>query len=718
MIKKIVIAVGLLLSVSSMSSAVELAPFSIDWQANPDSAVNMSFLLDAPAGKDGFIRIENGRFVKPNGERLRIWGINFSSNACFPAKEDAPKVAEYIARCGINCIRFHHMDNPSTGFLEGNPENSRTLNPDKLDRLDFLIHELKKRGVYTNLNLNVARRFMEGDGVHDAELLGYAKGITYFNRRIVELQKEFARQLLTHYNPYTQSAYCSEPAVVIVEIVNENSLVESWFAGRLRGKNTQKYPGTWSDIPASYEQELTDLYAKWLPGHVSKEERAAIAKEAGVESDGLIPRLTPDEFGGASKLRFHTEASFYMDIEARFFQDFREFLKKDLKVQAAVVGSSDHNHYKSGYPHLCANNFLDVIDGHVYWQHPNYGEERVNGRQSFTIKNTPMVNDPYFSTVVQLSRTAVSGKPYTVSETNHPYPNEYACEGIPLLAAYAMLQDWDGLFFYTFEHATPDRWENRMRGHFDFRPDPMKMINMAASALMFLRGDVQPAEQIVERSYSREQVMESLRLSYQESPYFTPGFPLSIPLIHRTRVASLDGSPSAFEGRERPSKIVSDTGELCWSIENSGKGYVLLDAPKTQAMIGFIRDNDVRTKNLSADVQNEFCAIQCLSLDGKPLEESRRCLLVTASKAVNSQSVWNDKRTSLVDWGKAPMQIETVEGAIVLRHIQKANHVYITPLNGEGEALTEKQPAKKINDSEWSLPIGEPASLWHRIDIE
>ncbi|MGC9327929.1 MAG: hypothetical protein ACP5I1_09870 [Candidatus Hinthialibacter sp.] len=718
MMKHIVMAVGLFFLLVLSSPAVELVPFSIDWRVNPDSPVNMSFLLEAPAGKDGFIRVEDGRFVKPNGERFRIWGINFSSNACFPAKEDAPQIAAYIARCGINCIRFHHMDNPSTDFLEGNPENSRTLNPDQLDRLDFLIHELKKRGIYTNLNLNVARRFMEGDGVHDAELLGYAKGVTYFNPRIIELQKEFARQLLTHYNPYTKSTYCHEPAVVIVEIVNENSLVESWFSGRLRGENTQKYPGTWSDIPASYEQELTDLYNKWLPEHVSKEDLAAIAKEAGVESDGLIPRLTPDDFGGASNLRFRTEAAFYMDIEARYFRDFYDFLKNDLKVQAAVVGSSDHNHYKSGYPHLRANNLLDVIDGHVYWQHPSYGKERVNGRQTFTIKNTPMVNDPYFSTVVQLSRTAVSGKPYTVSETNHPYPNEYACEGVPILAAYAMLQDWDGLFFYTFEHATPDRWENHMRGHFDFRPDSMKMINMTACALMFLRGDVQPAEKLVERSYSRDQVVDSLRLPYQELPYFTPGFSLSIPLIHRTRVASLNGTPSAFEDQERPSKIVSDTGELCWSIEHPEKGCVILDAPKTQALIGFIRGNDVRTTNLSADVGNDFCAIQCLSLDGKPLEESRQCLLVTASKAINSQSVWNDKRTSLLDWGEAPVQIEPVAGTIILRRIKEANQVYITPLNGEGEALTDKKPAKKINENEWALPIGEPASLWHRIDIE
>ena len=62
---------------------------------------------------------------------------------------------------------------------------------------------------------------------------------------------------------------------------------------------------------------------------------------------------------------------------------------------------------------------------------------------------------------MQLARSRVAGKPYTVSETNHPFPNEYACEGIPILAAYALLHDWDGIFFYTFAHSDPREWDTR-----------------------------------------------------------------------------------------------------------------------------------------------------------------------------------------------------------------------------------------------------------------
>ena len=139
-----------------------------------------------------------------------------------------------------------------------------------------------------------------------------------------------------------------------------------------------------------------------------------------------------------------------MDLEQRYFREMARYLREDLGVKPPLAATSDHNHGKSGYPLLASTSQLDIVDGHVYWQHPNYLTDSATGRRKgFEIPNTPMVNDPSHSSVVQLSRTAMAGKPYTVSEVNHPFPNEYACEGIPILAAYAALHDWDGIFWYT-----------------------------------------------------------------------------------------------------------------------------------------------------------------------------------------------------------------------------------------------------------------------------
>ena len=62
-----------------------------------------------------------------------------------------------------------------------------------------------------------------------------------------------------------------------------------------------------------------------------------------------------------------------------------------------------------------------------------------------------MVNDPLDSTVVQFARTPVLGRPYTISETNHPFPHQFASEGFPILTAYALLHDWDGLYWFTWK---------------------------------------------------------------------------------------------------------------------------------------------------------------------------------------------------------------------------------------------------------------------------
>jgi len=707
----------LLLSSGAIAADVEMKPFTIDWRDNKNSLVDLSFLLDAPAGKDGFIRAENGHFVKPNGERFRIWGINVTAAACFPSKQDAPVVAAHLARLGINCVRFHFLDSNWSGglFVKGR-DDTRALDPQQLDRLDYFVAELKKRGIYTNLNLNVGRNYRKGDGVKDYEYLGLAKVVNYFDEHVQMLHKEYAQQLLTHENPYTKSQYCSEPAVLIVELVNENSLVEAWFSDRLLGKNTQKNPGTWTDITAWYAEQLTKKYNAWLQEHLSPDEMKELRTMAGVEGDALVPRLTREQFNAAPEKRFHLEAAFYMELERDYFGGMYKYLTETLGVKSLIVGTSDHGHYKTGYPLLASTSKLDVVDGHVYWQHPNYLTDPKSKRQTFSIPNTPMVNDPFNSTAVQLSRSAVAGKPYTVSETNHPFPNEYACEGIGILAAYSAFHDWDGIFLYTFEHKDPKEWEPQMPGHFEIRPDPVKMTNLAACAVMFLRGDVRAALETIPRSYSMEQVREGIRLPSSERPYFTPGFSLSLPLQHTTRIDGFDKQSEPYPPVDVNGPIVSDTGELTWHRSPKDKGLVTVETDRSQALIGFVRDNNKTLKNLSAAVENEFCSIILTSLDAQSISSSGRLLLAATARSANTRMTWNEKRTSLADWGAAPMVIEPVKAKLTLRNMEPSKRAEIVPLTGEGKAAAKPVIAQNSTEG-LTFTIGEPATTWYLITI-
>ncbi|MFN8093397.1 MAG: hypothetical protein U0599_14475 [Vicinamibacteria bacterium] len=703
-----------LLVLAAAASAPAAAPAASGGAPAP---ADVSFLLRAPAGGDGFVRVRGGHLATDAG-RLRLWGVNLTGAAALPAKEDAPRLATRLAGHGLNAARLHFLDlDAPRGLLAPGPD-SRALDPAMLDRLDFFVVELAKRGVYTDLNLNVGRRYRAGDGVREHELLGFGKAATHFDERLVLLQRDYARALLAHRNPYTGREYRHEPAVALVELVNENSVVESWFSGRLLGEKAAKDAGTWTDVPASYARDLTARYQSWLRERLSPEELARVRAEAGAGPDGEVARLRPEELARSSELRFRTEARFYVDLETRFFTGTASFLKDELGVRMPVLGTADHNHYWSGYPLLLSTSRLDVVDGHDYWQHPDYLEGRTpDGHGRFRVPNTAMVDDPLHSTVVELSRSAVAGKPYTVSEVNHPFPAEHAAEGIPVLAAYAALQDWDGIFWYTLEHAAPAEWKPAVTGHFDLRPDPVKMAQLTAGSLAFLRADVAPARVALERSYTETQALESLRLPHEERPYFTPGFDLTLPLRHRVRIRGLDGGATDAAGDAPAGAIVSDTGELSWRRGAKGAGLVTVDAPRAQAIVGFSPAGGVRLTHLAAEIETPFAALTLGPLDDRPIARASRLLLVAGGRVANTGQQWSAERTGLEAWGGAPVVAEPVRGTVTLRGLEGAKAVEVQPLDEEGRPRGRPASAARAG-RDWSFRIGDTDAVWYAVRVE
>ena len=144
-----------------------------------------------------------------------------------------------MRKMGINLVRFHHMDNPWTGnegtIFDRNLNNTRSLDPVTLDRLHYFLAQLKRNNIYVNMNLHVSRTFKEGDGVlHADSIVDFGKAVTYFDDHLVDLQKEYAEQLLTSVNPYTGLAMVDDPVLGMVEIANENTLYGFWKDNRLQ----------------------------------------------------------------------------------------------------------------------------------------------------------------------------------------------------------------------------------------------------------------------------------------------------------------------------------------------------------------------------------------------------------------------------------------------------------------------------------------------------
>lgn len=700
------------LAVSLVPVSAETVPFPLDWPAAGGSTIDLSGWLDAPAGKHGFIRERDGHLATEDGRRFRIWGVNVCGPDCFPTREEAVAQATLLARLGFNAVRFHHMDSTWSVLFDKTRGDTRELSADALERLDFFIAELKKRGIYANINLNVGREFRAGDGVRDHQALGYGKSATYFNPRLIELQHEFARQLLMHSNRHTGFAYRHDPAVIAIEIVNENSVLEGWQGWRLVGKDEPK-PHTWSPIPVSYANELTDLYNAWLAKNRPAEFIAKLRREAGVGDNDPVPRLAPNQFAAASADRFHAEAEFLIGLERGFFEGMRRLLKDELGVKPMVIGCADHSDGYAAYAHIASLAMFDGIDGHGYWQHPDIGAVTK-------CRNTPMVNDPLDSTYTQFARTPVRGRPFTISEVNHPYPHDFACEGFPILTAYALFSDWDGIYWFTWGRG-PGATESGIRpyGWFDLSADPVKIANLIACGLLWHRRDVQTARQTIVRSYSREQMIEGLRLDRnKERPFFTPGFARSTPLQHKT-VFTLDGSPATpFPAPAPPDEIMTDTGEIGWFDAGMKKGVVTLDTPRSQALIGHVRASGRKTKHLAASVSNGFCSLVLTSLDGEPIASSRRLLLAATAWCGNTDMQWEgDKRHVLNGWGRGPVLIEPVAGDVNVSGLGKAGAVRVHPLSPLGVKSPATWPATLV-DGSCRIAMGRPAATLALIEVD
>jgi hypothetical protein len=225
-----------------------LFPFVISYDA-PQNITNVSAWLERPAGKHGFVHAQDGRLVSAAGP-IRFWATNLCFEACFPSHEQAERVAARLARLGINCVRMHHMDSSA---IWGDSPNKLTIDPKKIERLDCLIYQLKLHGIYTDLNLHVSRSLGKAEGfVAQQERPKYDKGLGNFEPRMIELQKKYARDLLTHVNPYTKTPYAEEPAVAFVEISNEDALFAIWSGNQL------------DNLPEPYATTFRKLWNAWL----------------------------------------------------------------------------------------------------------------------------------------------------------------------------------------------------------------------------------------------------------------------------------------------------------------------------------------------------------------------------------------------------------------------------------------------------------------------
>jgi hypothetical protein len=608
--------------------------------------VDWSSLLDAPAGKHGFVEVAEGHLRFADGTPAKFWGTNIVAGSCFPDKATADSIAKRLALMGCNLLRFHHMDADwAQPNIFGNADNTLSLDASIMDRLDYFIHALKERGIYVFLDLLVHRDFKEADGVPNKPPDFGGKQVAYFSEKLIQLQKQYAIQLLLHNNPYTGLRYVDEPAIIASEFINESS-VFIHFSGDI--------------CTEPYRAELEKIFkqAGYLDNKLSVFDRGNTLRER-------------DSTGG------DVEASlrFLSDVERTYYQDMYRTLR-DLGVKYLLAGS---NFPVEILAYQKDNSYMDLMLTNHYWDHPRVWE--VEGGWSRVlyapIYNTSLIRnfDQRGSAVPFMSWFKWHQKPFMVTEFNMCYPNEYYLEGLPLVAAYSALQGFDGMM--QFEFGGSALGADRISA-FALSNMPQHLAQWVIAAPLFLRGDVQQASGLVLDIVSEGQIYSLPNYSdflerYPFIPYVTK--------FARTDEQVKSDSPEKYRSYYNIEKhlVKSETGELMLDAE---KGIFKINTARIQGVTGNLRNQTFDFPILQIELQNPWASVIAISKDNYPLLESTNYYLVIVTPTKMTNEVYGEDRKALSDIGNLPILAQAAEGVIQFK-TQKKPRVYPLYANGE-----------------------------------
>ena len=632
----------------------DLFPFVISFDA-PDNVTNISRKLDAPAGKYGFVRVQDGQFVNDKG-RIQFWGTNTCYGASFLNKDSADRMADRLARFGINCVRLHHMD--SRDLWGANAVSLMTFDKQQLDRLDYFVAALKKRGIYINLNLHVSRELDERDGFPPkANGTMFSKGVDNYYRPIIEANLKFAKDILEHINPYTGNAYKEEPAVAMIEINNENSIINEW--------------GGWGKLDVIKDPFLSDLTGLWNNWLITKYGTNDALKKAW-KSQGEVPGLKDEpllapviwkkDVALFPKAAVDDFCDFLMDIEAKYWDEMYRFIKDDIKVKQPVSGTQ----LQYGSTHAQAA--MDYCDIHAYWNHPIF-PGRDWDRNNWYLNNLALVNQLDTEILPSLANSRVAGKPFTVSEYNHPYPNQYAGEGLPLLAAFGAMQGWNGIF--PFDYASSRNAEPKMIGNFfSTSGNTVQMAHMIACHILFCEEyntDADKMRFIAPLSYEKEREIFKQALSPYKfdfsglniDPRLALLFPTGIDVTGKMKSTTI---PSVISDTQKRFEGEMSNAWWLFDMTEKGKGQAVLCKNETALFTGFFKEGNLYE---FGDYRLQFgkTNLDWATLTLAKVSEGngkKRFLLVVTGEMLNSEMTIeyldSEKITFGNRWGKEPVR--------------------------------------------------------------
>lgn len=648
-------------------------------------------LNEETAGQHGFIRLsaDGNDFARGDGRPIRFWGGSTYTQRLAHERKDQAVLehhARFLAKRGVNLVRLH-------GAVQPKAEDSQVTDVDdkELDEIYRLVAAMKKAGIYTVISpyWGVHAHARKAWGVADAGN-GNCTGLLFFDPALQRGYKAWLRRIYADVNPYTGIPLAKDPAVALIQIQNEDSLL-FWTVQSIKGQALQNLRRLYGDWLAKKYGSFKKALAAWR-GFKHGEDSLA----NGLPGLFMVWDLTQDarnKLGGDSgrEARLADQTEFLGRLMFDFNRDIARYLREDLGcrqlINAGNWRSADQVILDDAERWSYTAN--DVVGKNHYFSGLHEGENvgwQIRPGQVFTSRS--FTRDPLGS---PLNVRQVVGRPFVVSESLWVPPSRYESEGPLVVAALSCLTGLDG--FYWFCTGTEEWKEQMNKWEFSL---PMTLGQFPAAALIFRQGYVRSGPAVVHEERSLPDVFgRKLPLIVEEGawdpnrdkgslPAGTPVKSAVDPLAFLAGRVEVryDGDPrrstvtdlSRLIDRKR--KIVrSVTGEITTDL---ARGLYRVDAPKAQAVAGFLGTAGTqKLTDVTIECHNDYAAVAVVPLDDRPIATSGQVLVQVGT--VSRPTGWQERPasipakggtvdgSSIVDVGRPPWQIEKTQAVVTIR---------------------------------------------------
>lgn len=652
---------------------------------SPGALLDLRGLNEKVAGEHGFVHrsADGNDFVLGDDRPARFWAVNDSA-----FDKNLMRHARFLAKRGVNMVRFHCNITPTGKDL-------LAIDAAERERVWRGVAAMKQEGIYVTFSPYWA------GASHTKPALGYLDdsgngnwGLLFFDVKLQAAYKSWLKQMLAEKNPHTGIPLAQDPALAIIQIQNEDSLL-FWSVQGIKGAAKKELRHQFGVFAAKKYGSLEKALAAWQSAAPSADQDGPDDFAHGEAALFITWEFTQHRGNAGWQQRCADQMQFLTETMRQFNRTIGDYLKNELGCKQLVnagnwrtadnVTMLDAERYSySANEVMAVNRYYDGVH-----EGANKGWAIVNG-DKFTDDSVLL-----HPREMPLTLKQVAGFPMMVTESSWVPPLSHQSEGPFLVAAYQSLTGVDAYYWFA---TSEEDWRQPGSAN-GFMPSegkwvcatPMLMGQWPAAALMYRCGYIRQGAPVVSEQRALADLWQRRMPIIAEDAGYDPNRDKSNqskasnvkdgvnPLAYlvgpvevkyggdpsQSRVADLNKYIDVTQKTVR-----SVTGELNW---NYGAGLCKLDTPKAQGMSGFLKAaGDCKLTDVEIHSANDYATVLVVAMDDKPVKESGKILVQVGT--TERPTGWQTKPTTVaghaaeevVSFGRAPWMIVKADISITI----------------------------------------------------